>query len=1124
MDKKIWGALVVAGYMALAVAGAAPAPMPSLAAESASVDANKGDSGTENADDKARTPYFLTTPQLKEPLQPLAFLPSTATVRLHAAVATVPDPVETQLGRSFDSAVAAMLSAFQARGYSLSGFALAWDPREKDLERKAGETARHHGSEARGRWEHRQKPSVLVMRREHWREDTPQDVSSEYFLVFLVGEAPSFGVYPDAFRAAMTCALHFDRDGPVEMDSMEQDRPCDTAPYPARGGQLQIIGPTFSGSMQSIVAELRRLPTHPGTEILMISPSATAESNMHVSTRDVFGTVQNSATMRTASIPALHFVPLAPSLADQIEQLFRYVCRQAMDRPGNVEVFAEESTFGDATMNTARRHQEAAAEAYFKTKGNPNRWQRISDSMGIGRRDAGALIKGDGTDCIRDVALRRFPPNVASIRGAHSEISRAARSHASTDPARIAVTRQRSKLLELDMTSVELGSDRPPAYQPDLSARSDELMLSRLFDGIRAGSKAKIVIIVATDIRDGLFLLNEIRSEMPGALPVVIGMDFLMLHPDYRKASRGALVVGLGEPMVCLGTMNDPAAANTLGSCSYRALHRYLFPTDVAANVFRATVLFADRSRWKTPDSESFRQALRGARCPEARPGAEECPARILRVASLAGFFDTTVGYGSLVAANQRLAVQAPSYLAIGVLGLLMLVLAMWAWMGRNRAYILLPFMRQLVFRSAWVEILRELRAGAAQRARALRERVKAMILHTSHLAPDTVARRSFFSDPQLDRKGLCCGLVPRYGALLLLLMGGLAAVALGVAGFRFSQIAFAENWVAPGYFTLAHGMDIWAPFCILLLYACLCIMAILRLKIAGHRYALYWPELKPALRRDVPSIPYSEHAIWMTLIPVIITVHLLIYATIPQPVSVTSPWPWIVALLVLLTGIVFMAYLGRQIKRMGKLTLRLVQCAAGAGNALGQDGWPETSLIHAEPKTPFNLQLRYRDILALAVDPPQEWAYITLRLIDEPNCSGIIDNRFQDWQAQMIAELKLNVVALRSCAWCAMLAPVAVLLAMSAYPPVYERMLTSISIMLLLAAFAMTVYAVLKLETDPMLGPMYTREGNHLSFGGAVRALWPKFAAMGAVIVPLVAPDVWTWLNSLVRSINSFN
>ena len=85
------------------------------------------------------------------------------------------------------------------------------------------------------------------------------------------------------------------------------------------------------------------------------------------------------------------------------------------------------------------------------------------------------------------------------------------------------------------------------------------------------------------------------------------------------------------------------------------------------------------------------------------------------------------------------------------------------------------------------------------------------------------------------------------------------------------------------------------------------------------------------------------------------------------------------------------------------------------------------------------------------------------------------------------------------------------------------ERLLTSIAIFQLLASFLVTIYVVLRLEQDPMLGPMFTRDGDSLTFGGALRALWPKFVAMGLVLIPLAAPDVWTWMHGLIRSINSF-
>ena len=76
---------------------------------------------------------------------------------------------------------------------------------------------------------------------------------------------------------------------------------------------------------------------------------------------------------------------------------------------------------------------------------------------------------------------------------------------------------------------------------------------------------------------------------------------------------------------------------------------------------------------------------------------------------------------------------------------------------------------------------------------------------------------------------------------------------------------------------------------------------------------------------------------------------------------------------------------------------------------------------------------------------------------------------------------------------------------------------------MLLLLSFSATILVVLRLEKDAMLGLMFTNDGNTLTFGGALRALWPKFVAMGLILVPLAAPDVWSWMYGLVRSINSF-
>ncbi|HEY1140835.1 MAG TPA: hypothetical protein VGE88_11585, partial [Lysobacter sp.] len=210
-------------------------------------------------------PYFITTPQLQDALTPLRHLPPDGEVVLHASVVTVPDPVETTMGKSFDMAVAAVLSAYQARGYELDGFAFAWEPKKSEALPAAGVqgTASYNGK-------HRGTPSLLLFRRDMWREHgRPGDEAARgrqaplatadvaYDLVYLVGDSPSYGVQPRAFAVAAQCALLFN-DVRTTVSALSPAEPCNRRPSPG-SKTLNVIGPSFSGSMQSLAVAIGRL-------------------------------------------------------------------------------------------------------------------------------------------------------------------------------------------------------------------------------------------------------------------------------------------------------------------------------------------------------------------------------------------------------------------------------------------------------------------------------------------------------------------------------------------------------------------------------------------------------------------------------------------------------------------------------------------------------------------------------------------------------------------------------------------------------------------------------------------------------------------------------------------------
>jgi len=252
------------------------------------------------------------------------------------------------------------------------------------------------------------------------------------------------------------------------------------------------------------------------------------------------------------------------------------------------------------------------------------------------------------------------------------------------------------------------------------------------------------------------------------------------------------------------------------------------------------------------------------------------------------------------------------------------------------------------------------------------------------------------------------------------------------------------------------------------------------------------------------------------------LVVVIVLFLSDARPISVDGQLPWLFAMIALVCGVAFLVALGWHMTNLARLTLSLSRCIEPIRLRRGMSAWPSPQSLQEPVQTPFNLSMEADDVKALGAQTLQEWIGETTRIIAGQRICPPTKTVFKAWQQRLVAELKLLVVAIRFSAWCAMAAPLAVLMAMSVYPPIYERWLRTTSIAMLLIGFVCTVIVVLRLEKDAMLGPMFTRDGDSLTFGGSLRALWPKFLAMGAVLVPLVLPDVVDWINTLVRSINS--
>jgi len=1048
------------------------------------------------------SPYFMATPQLDSALTPLKHLPPDALVSLRSIVVTVPDPLETTMGKSFDLDVASLVSAYQARGYELDAFAFAWAP-HIDSKNDGKDTGRARSTKGFDD-KHRAMPSLLLFRRDLWRRSQsgnrdasqPRSVAAAppaaYELVYLVGESPSYGIQPAAFQAAARCAMWFDGDAdPVSAYSPQE--PCNEMP-PTSGRSLRMIAPTYSGSMESLAVALGQLPCAKGCSevdltidaigVQMISPTASVSSNHNLPQHSFIGGMQ------------VEYASLSWTQEAQMQALVTYLCRNGLLHEKKIVFLAEESTFGQGARDLAGRLTSALGKCADET-----------------------IQKNCLGDTPISIRVMPFSPNIASIRAEHFRLRKAELA------ARQKIPMTRGRLLELDMTSVELGSSNPPTYQPGLTTRADELMLHQRFDVLRTWVKPDVVVIIATDVRDRLFLLSEVRKALPSTLVVMLVMDYLAVHPDYRQASRGAVVLPSRDPTVCVTTSADAQALSEpeLAQCTSRrldpdpvakcmadsddparvcdpsaqnegaphksrpapdAVDRYPFSTDLSANVFRAVLMLAKYRQGNADASAGFSSYVKQVKDSEGlfAPG--------LYVATLAGFQRVDDGRSVMVAADSRIAFAKVWYVVVALLATFYLLVGVWLHRGAKGGTAMSNFGAAVLLDSRWLT----LRLGRLLR-------LKPPVARAN---PAQTGR----ADPPLT---------PRWTWLnaIIAIIGGLVALC---AVIRLLQVT--RPWGIDACpqadmscrFGLTHGRDVVAMYCIWSLYACLALVGIIRLCVAARRYETYGNEL------GWPEAGYLTRP-WLIPVVVMAVVFSVFYVINDKAVSVDDRHPWLFALLALVCSVGFLFAMVWQMSQLRRVTLWLSVAIDPIQKAHGTKKWPTPKLLQQQTGTPFNLSLEERDVDALNAGALKDW----INAVKPPDASGVTAPMpLAQWQEQLVAELKVLVVAIRSAAWAAMGAPLAVLLAVSVYAPIFERWLKTMSIALLLIGFLCTIIAVLRLEKDPMLGPMFTQDGDNLTFGGGLRALWPKFLAMGVVLVPLVLPDILTWINTMIRSINS--
>ena len=153
-----------------------------------------------------------------------------------------------------------------------------------------------------------------------------------------------------------------------------------------------------------------------------------------------------------------------------------------------------------------------------------------------------------------------FPSHISELRTAtEKEKAAQAKAAAGAQPP----LSSPSTVLELDLTNPGQPADLVPTFTSDVTVPTNELVLENLLQGLsREG--IRYVGILATDVKDKLFLAEQVRARVPDAVLFTFDNGLLYAHPQYAQTMDGLLVFS-SAPLLAEGSPWQPVSLSPAG-------------------------------------------------------------------------------------------------------------------------------------------------------------------------------------------------------------------------------------------------------------------------------------------------------------------------------------------------------------------------------------------------------------------------------------------------------------------------------------------------------------------------------------------------------------------------------
>lgn len=395
---------------------------------------------------------------------------------------------------------------------------------------------------------YRREPSLLLFRG-----------TRELILVFLVGETPTSGLHKAAMASALLQLANFflwepgANRPPGELCEMAQKNPDRT---------IRIMGPTFSGSVPSLEFSLRDF-------LARIQGEPPGPDSPHLKFRIISGTATT----------------ISPKEFSRIGE-------------GGPRTFQ--------SVVPPDRMVMPAIRAYILGLGRGLAYKRIA-MLSEGGTAYGMEFRnnyGQGRNLFQSTVINLpFPLHISQLRTASEKQRESQQSPTS------GLYNNLPSSIPLRVGESSQPKETPPSFS-SLEVSSEELVLSRLLSTI-SHEEIHAVGILATDVRDIIFLAREIHKHCPGTLVFTVSSDLLYSHLDVGAAARGMLVF-TPYPLYNLDQVWTPPL---LGRET-----RVQFPNQDAEGIYNATLALLGEERLMLDYGEPFPSQSSAERSQEAKP------------------------------------------------------------------------------------------------------------------------------------------------------------------------------------------------------------------------------------------------------------------------------------------------------------------------------------------------------------------------------------------------------------------------------------------------------------------------------------------------------------------------